>query len=65
VYGDICSGRIWAVNSATIRLLDVIGTGRAISSFGEDVDGRIFMADLVAGEVLHVRFKGRPGTPRR
>jgi glucose/arabinose dehydrogenase len=59
VYGDTCSGRVWAVNARTLRRLDRIATGRTISSFGEDVHGRMFMTDL-AGAVLRVRFAGRP-----
>jgi hypothetical protein len=49
VYGDFCSGEIWAVraNDATDRVTLVgTGSGRLISSFGEDANGELFVVDL-------------------
>ncbi len=49
VFGDYCSGEIWAVPAdaaapaAPIRLLD---TNRLISSFGETGSGELFVVDL-------------------
>ncbi|HLA17373.1 MAG TPA: PQQ-dependent sugar dehydrogenase [Candidatus Limnocylindrales bacterium] len=48
-YGDFCSGRIWAFDSAArspvtgVQLLD---TSLNISSFGEDEDGEVYVVDL-------------------
>lgn len=45
VYGDFCRGRVWAVNSATdsgdpVQLMD---TDLAISSFGQDWNGELYL----------------------
>jgi glucose/arabinose dehydrogenase len=51
VYGDYCSGEVWAVSStaasrpAPVRLLGA-GSGRLISSFGEDAAGELYLCDL-------------------
>jgi glucose/arabinose dehydrogenase len=59
VYGDTCSGRVWAVNRSPVRRLDVLDTSLTISSFGEDIRGRIFLTSL-SGTVHRVRFRGSP-----
>jgi glucose/arabinose dehydrogenase len=49
VYGDFCSGEIWAVkaNDSTSRVTLVgPGSGRLISSFGEGATGELFVVDL-------------------
>jgi glucose/arabinose dehydrogenase len=56
VYGDYCSGEIWAVraNDPTKRVRLVgTGSGRRISSFGEDANGELFVVDL-NGSVLRI-----------
>jgi glucose/arabinose dehydrogenase len=45
IYGDFCSGRVWAVdtgseNGAAIPLAD---TGRAITSFAQDSAGELYL----------------------
>ena len=51
VYGDYCSGEVWAVASGAaypatpVRLLGT-GSGRLISGFGEDEAGRLYLCDL-------------------
>jgi glucose/arabinose dehydrogenase len=52
VFGDYCSGRIWAVSAAgpsvqTPRLL--LASGRSISSFGQSDDGSVYLTDLASG----------------
>ena len=51
VYGDYCSGEVWAVASgaaypATPVLLLGPGSGRLVSGFGEDQAGRLYLCDL-------------------
>ena len=42
VYGDFCSGRIWAVNTADSRPAVLLAdTGLPIASFGELPDGEL------------------------
>jgi len=48
LFGDICSGRIWGVwvsaaSPATPR--ELLNTSLAISSFGEDDDGNLYVVD--------------------
>jgi glucose/arabinose dehydrogenase len=51
VYGDYCSGEVWAVSSTAaapatpVRLVGT-GTGRLISGFGEDNAGALYVCDL-------------------
>jgi glucose/arabinose dehydrogenase len=62
LFGDDCSGRIWAVTAAgassqTPRLL--LDTDLAIGSFGEGEDGTIYVTDLAGGRIY--RLVGSPG----
>ncbi len=59
-FGDYCSGRIWAVTATgssaqTPRLM--LDTDKAISSFGEDEAGNLYLVDHAAGELF--RLVGR------
>jgi glucose/arabinose dehydrogenase len=51
VYGDYCSGEVWAVGSGAsspatpVRLLGA-GSGRMISGFGQDNGGELYLCDL-------------------
>jgi glucose/arabinose dehydrogenase len=62
LYGDYCSGRIWAVaadapSPATPTLLrDATASPHlAISSFGQDDDGELYVCDLAGGVVYRIR----------
>ena len=44
LYGDYCSGRIWAADAAW-RTTQVLKTGALIVSFGEDDDGELYVVD--------------------
>jgi glucose/arabinose dehydrogenase len=50
VYGDYCSGEVWAVRSTAsrpatpVRLLGT-GSGRLITSFGQDASGELYLCD--------------------
>jgi glucose/arabinose dehydrogenase len=57
LYGDFCSGRIWALTQAAngawqSRLL--LESGLSISSFGEDEAGELYVADLAGGAVYRL-----------
>ncbi|MCL5996684.1 MAG: PQQ-dependent sugar dehydrogenase, partial [Chloroflexi bacterium] len=55
-YGDWCSGRIWALWQPTpgvFNSIQVTDTTHRIASFGEDVSGEIYVADL-AGAVYRL-----------
>ncbi|HEX9574073.1 MAG TPA: PQQ-dependent sugar dehydrogenase [Myxococcales bacterium] len=51
VYGDFGSGRIWAVPATGPYTPVQVGQGNAISSFGEDAQGELYVVDLVGGQV--------------
>lgn len=64
LYGDFCSGRIWGLRKVgsqwkTELLAD---THYAISTFGEDEDGEIYLADYGSGTIyrLGVPSNARP-----
>ncbi len=51
VYGDYCSGEVWAVSATASRPATPVrlvgpGTGRLISGFGESDAGELFLCDL-------------------
>jgi glucose/arabinose dehydrogenase len=58
VYGDYCSGEVWAVSStasskpAPVRLLGS-GSGRLIAGFGQDDAGELYLCDL-SGTVYRI-----------
>ena len=51
VYGDFGSGHIWAVPAAGPYTPVQIAQGNAISSFGEDAAGELYVADLATGQI--------------
>jgi hypothetical protein len=55
-YSDYCSGRIWGLRKRgdqwqTKELLD---SGLAVSTFGEDEDGTIYLVDYGKGALYKV-----------
>ena len=57
VFGDYCSGRIWALDPATDGYrppVQVADSGVSISAFGEDEAGAVYLADIGSGRVLRV-----------
>ena len=59
VFGDFCSGRIWALAPAgtgwtSVALLD---TDLSLSSFGEDEAGELYVADLNRGSVYRLALQ--------
>jgi hypothetical protein len=57
LFGDYCSGRIWALEAAgpdrqePTLLLD---TDASVSSFGVDEDGELYVTDIASGRILQV-----------
>ncbi|MBX2998425.1 MAG: PQQ-dependent sugar dehydrogenase [Caldilineaceae bacterium] len=54
IYGDFCSGRIWGYWTDAEQIAQnalLIESGQAISSFGEDEAGEIYVTDLNGGVV--------------
>jgi len=59
LYGDYCSGRIWALTAAdatsgTAAPQLVLSSRLTLSSFGEDRDGELYVTDLSGGGVYQV-----------
>jgi glucose/arabinose dehydrogenase len=61
LFGDYCSGNLWAIRAdaaapaggiVTPQLL--LATGLAISSFGEDAAGELYLADLNGGSIYRI-----------
>lgn len=67
VYGDFGSGHIWAVDQtgpssfAPLSLLET--TNVQISTFGQDVDGEIYVVDYASGTVQQLVAADLPTTP--
>jgi glucose/arabinose dehydrogenase len=69
VYGDFCSGRIWALyqNQAgewvNFELLNT--TNSEIASFGEDVAGEMYMVGISSGRIFRLDFEcNTPANPQ-
>jgi hypothetical protein len=58
IYGDYCSGRIWAAKPglAPWSTVELIDSNLFISSFGEDEDGELYVADHFAGGVYRIEM---------
>ena len=56
LYGDYCSGTVWALRreEASWSTSPVLQTQLAISTFGEDETGELYVADLSGGELYRV-----------
>ena len=56
LYGDLCSGRIWGLRRSggvwESRLL--LASTLNISTFGEDEEGEVYVADYRAGEIFRI-----------
>jgi uncharacterized protein (TIGR03437 family) len=60
VYGDYGSGRIWGLrreNGQWVNRL-LLASGKAISAFGEDEAGELYLADHASGEIF--ALEGEP-----
>ncbi len=56
LYGDYCSGRIWGLWRARGGWRDAVllDTDLAISAFGRDDDGEVYVLDMAGGDVLRI-----------
>ncbi|MGH2791790.1 MAG: PQQ-dependent sugar dehydrogenase [Actinomycetota bacterium] len=57
VFGDYCSGLIWAVDATAGEFtepVELMGSDLSISSFGLDEAGELYLTDLAGGELLRV-----------
>jgi hypothetical protein len=57
LFSDYCSGTIWGLEAPAAELqqpTELLATGRAVSSFGRDQAGEIYVTDIAAGELLRV-----------
>jgi len=62
VFGDYCTGRLWAIDPATndFRAPTVVGEmGPGLSAFGEDEAGELYATDIAGGRLLRVTATGR------
>ena len=60
VYGDYCSGKIWALRydgSRVTESIQLADTSLRISSFAEDADGELYILDL-EGEIYRFAEEG-------
>jgi glucose/arabinose dehydrogenase len=67
LYGDFCSGTVWALSRSDSGQwsTEIVGeTGASISSFGEDEDGELYVTDLRDGSVYLVTGRAVPPKPR-
>jgi len=68
IYGDFCNGVIWGATRAssgavTSRVL--VDTSFSISTFGEDVNGEIYVADYDDGAIYQIHDTREVGPRRR
>jgi glucose/arabinose dehydrogenase len=57
LFGDYCSGTVWAIDPTTDALRDptvVLESSASISSFGEDEAGELYATDIGGGKLLRV-----------
>ncbi|GAC1356779.1 MAG: hypothetical protein NVSMB42_15650 [Herpetosiphon sp.] len=62
LFGDFCSGRIWALQQSLRGWLVVEQprVGAQISSFGEDENGELYITDIGKGRVFHLTAAAEP-----
>ena len=56
IFGDLCSGRIWGLRKSGTGWSNQLlaDTNFRISSFGEDEDGNLYVADLATGSIHQI-----------
>jgi glucose/arabinose dehydrogenase len=67
IYGDFCSGIIWAATRAqngAVTTRPLLDTNFFLSTFGEDLNGEIYVADYTNGTLRRL-VDARPLSPRR
>jgi len=61
IFGDFCSGKLWGLqkNIDTWKHELLIDTDLQISTFGEDEEGKLYVADMVTGilyKIVAIQF---------
>ena len=59
-FADYCSGNIWAIDAAADAPVEptlLFSSERALSSFGLDEEGELYVTDIGAGEILRLVAK--------
>jgi glucose/arabinose dehydrogenase len=55
LFGDYCSGRIWALRRASSLSVELVSESQlAISSFGEDEAGELYVCDHLKGRIFRI-----------
>jgi hypothetical protein len=56
LYGDYCTGRIWGLRNEDGRWIasELADTDLAISTFGEDEAGEVYVADHDSGGIFRI-----------
>ena len=56
LYGDYCSGKLWALNAANPgpHPRELLSSGRRIASFAEDSEGELYLLDNAAGRIFRL-----------
>lgn len=56
LYGDYCSGKVWALNAANPgpHPRELLSSGRRIASFAEDSEGELYLLDNAAGRIFRL-----------
>jgi hypothetical protein len=57
LFGDYCNGRIWGLkrdSTSSWQSQVLFNTNASISSFGQDLDGEIYLLDIRQGRVLRL-----------
>jgi hypothetical protein len=68
LFGDFCSGTVWALAPADAGewTVAVVGeTSAAIASFGEDADGELYLTDRRSGTVFMITGRALSPVPRK
>jgi hypothetical protein len=56
-YGDLCSGKVWVARQqpdCTWTSDLVLASGKAISTFGQDEAGELYLADYGTGDIFQL-----------
>jgi glucose/arabinose dehydrogenase len=62
-YGDYCSGRLFSLYNDSVsgwKAVQLADTPYSISSFGEDEQGELYLADLGTGRIYNFRYQEAP-----
>lgn len=63
IYGDFGSGNIWAVDQGSAAGTLLIASGKAISSFGQDPNGELYVVDYASGNIFSIEPGATPPGP--